>query len=398
MVRETLLWGGLAMAVGCVSYAYVGYPAVLWIIATLARSRPDPPVPDEWPAITIVLPVYNEEHVIAGTLESILALDYPTDRRHVLVISDASTDGTDAIVKQYADRGVELVRLAERGGKTAAENAARSHLRGDIVVNTDASVRLRRDALKPLIAAFGDPTVGVASGRDVSMGHGTMTANVGEAGYVGYEMWVRGLETTVAGIVGASGCFFASRATLHREIVPEALSRDFAAPLIAQERGYRSVSVDDAVCFVPRTDSLRWEYRRKVRTMTRGLDTLFYKRNLLNPIRHGTFAWMLWSHKLARWLVPWAAVVGGVAAVSLALSRPWLWWVLGPAALVPFLATVGWFWPAARRMPTLLAVATYAFFGMVAGLHAWVEAVRGDVAPTWEPTRRAPHSVDVSSH
>ncbi len=398
MVRETLLWGGLAMAVGCVTYAYVGYPAVLWIIATLGRRRPDPPVPDEWPAITIVLPVYNEEDVIAGTLESILALDYPADRRHVLVVSDASTDGTDAIVKQYADRGVELVRLAERGGKTAAENAARSHLRGEIVVNTDASVRLRRDALKPLIGAFGDPTVGVASGRDVSIGDGTITANVGEAGYVGYEMWVRGLETAVAGIVGASGCFFASRAELHREIVPEALSRDFAVPLIAQEHGCRSVSVNDAVCFVPRTDSLRREYRRKVRTMTRGLDTLFYKRTLLNPIRHGTFAWMLWSHKLARWLVPWSALVGGVVTVALAFSHPWLWWVVGPAAFVPFLATIGWFWPAERRLPTLLGVPSYGFFGMVAGLHAWIGAVGGNAVPTWEPTRRTPHSVDISNH
>ena len=395
---EPFWWGGLAVAAGCVAYAYIGYPALLWIIAPLARSRPDPPVPDEWPAITIVLPVYNEESVIAETLESILALDYPQDRRHVLVISDASTDGTDAIVKRYADRGVELVRLAERGGKTAAENAARSHLRGDIVVNTDASVRLRRDALKPLIAAFGDPTVGVASGRDVSIGHGTRTANVGEAGYVGYEMWVRGLETTVAGIVGASGCFFASRATLHREIVPESLSRDFAAPLIAQEHGYRSVSVNDAVCFVPRADSLRLEYRRKVRTMTRGLATLFYKRNLLNPIRHGTFAWMLWSHKLARWLVPWVTVVGGVAAVSLAFSHPWLWWVVGLAALVPTLAIVGWLWPSGGHTPTLLAVPTYGFFGMVAGLHAWIEAIGGNAAPTWKPTRRTPHSVDVSSH
>jgi len=259
-------------------------------------------------------------------------------------------------------------------------------------------VRLHPDGLKPLIAVFGDPTVGVASGRDVSIGDGTITVNVGEAGYVGYEMWVRGLETTVAGIVGASGCFFASRATLHREIVPEALSRDFAAPLIAQEHGYRSVSVNDAVCFVPRADSLRREYRRKVRTMTRGLDTLFYKRTLLNPIRHGKFAWMLLSHKLARWLAPWAALVGGVVAVSLAFSHPWLWWVLGLAAFVPFLATVGWFWPAAKRMPALLAVPSYGFFGIVAALHAWIEALLGDVAPTWEPTRRAPRSVDVSSH
>src|SRR5690606_41489077 len=54
---------------------------------------------------------------------------------------------------------------------------------------------------------------------------------------------------------------------------------------------------------VPRTVSLQREYRRKVRTMARGLETLWFKRHLLNPLRHGRFAWMLWSHKLIRWLV-----------------------------------------------------------------------------------------------
>ena len=85
-------------------------------------------------------------------------------------------------------------------------------------------------------------------------------------------------------------------------------------------------------------------------------------------------------------------------ADGLAFSHPWLWWVLGLAAFVPFLATVGWFWPAARPMPTLLAVPTYGFFGIVAALQAWIEAVRGNVSPTWEPTRRTQRSVDVSSH
>ena len=112
-----------------------------------------------------------------------------------------------------------------QGGKTAAENAAQGHLKGEIVVNTDASVRIKPDALKPLLAVFRDPAIGVASGRDVSVARMDDTANVGESGYVGYEMWIRRLETQVDGIVGASGCFYAIRSDLHRTLVPEALSR-----------------------------------------------------------------------------------------------------------------------------------------------------------------------------
>src|ERR1700719_630530 len=104
------------------------------------------------------------------------------------MISDASTDETDAIVGRYAGQGVRLLRLPERGGKTAAENAAGAVAKGEIIVNTDASVRVLRDAIKPLVRAFGDPTVGVASGRDVSVGDVAAEGNRGESGYVGYEM------------------------------------------------------------------------------------------------------------------------------------------------------------------------------------------------------------------
>jgi hypothetical protein len=78
--------------------------------------------------------------------------------------------------------------------------------------------------------------------------------------------------------------------------------------------------VDEAICFVPRTASLEREYGRKVRTMARGLATLNYKRSLLNPFRYGLFAWMLWSHKLARWLVPLSAPIAVLALAGLAVA------------------------------------------------------------------------------
>src|SRR5439155_1364987 len=169
----------------------------------------------------------------------------------IVVVSDASTDATDDIVTRYAARGVELLRLPRRAGKTAAENAARSVLKGDIIVNTDASVRIHPQAIRALVVALRDPTVGVASGRDVSIARLDGAANRGEGTYVGYEMWVRDLETRVWGIVGASGCLYAIRAELHRQFVPEDLSRDFAAALTARHHGLRAVSVPGAICFVP---------------------------------------------------------------------------------------------------------------------------------------------------
>src|SRR2546427_4647259 len=261
----------LVVGLGSCAYSYVGYPALLKLLG-LGRARRRAALPfEQWPPISITIPVYNGAEVIAGTLERLLELDYPAERRQILVVSDASNDGTDEIVSRFSGRGVELLRLPERRGKTAAENAARAHLRGAVVVNTDASVRIHPQALKALITAFADPTVGVASGRDVSVARVGAEANAGESTYIGYEMWVRDLETRVSGIVGASGCLYAIRAELHRQLVPEDLSRDFGAALLARRRGYRAVSGPEAICFVPRGASLRQEYRRKVRTMARGL-------------------------------------------------------------------------------------------------------------------------------
>ena len=386
----------LVLAAAAGAYPYVIYPALLGIIAAVRRTRSahDGRAPAArgaaWPLISIQVPVYNEAAVIGRTLEALLAADYPADRRQILVVSDASSDATDDIVRSFADRGVELLRLPERRGKTAAENAARRVLRGDIVINTDASVRVHPAAIRHLVAALAEEGVGLASARDVSVARLETLENAGEAAYVGFEMWLRDLETRVGGIVGASGCLYAIRSGLHFEYLPDSLSRDFAAALVTRERGYRAVSVPEAICYVPRGVSLRQEYRRKVRTMTRGIATLFYKRQLLNPVRFPETAWMLASHKLARWLMPWAAVVALGALAVLAPEGRWAQAALAAAALVLVLAALGWMWPDGRRIPRLLALPAFVVGGLVATLHAWLRVALRRHAPTWEPTRRAP--------
>jgi cellulose synthase/poly-beta-1,6-N-acetylglucosamine synthase-like glycosyltransferase len=387
-VTAFLLTLVLAPAV-LVGYAYAGYPLLLWLVGVLRPSRPALGDPPEWPLISIVVPAYNEAHAIRRTLESLLALDYPPERRQILVVSDASTDATDDIVREFAGRGVELLRLPERSGKTAAENAALARLRGEIVVNTDATIRILPGSLKPLIRGFQDPTIGVASGRDVSVGDLAAEATGGESGYVGYEMWVRSLETRVGSIVGASGCFYAIRRRLHETLVPAALSRDFASALNAREQGLRAVSVDAAVCLVPRTTSLRREFRRKIRTMARGLETLWFKRHLLNPFRYGVFAWMLWSHKLVRWLVFLAPPLSLAGLVGLSLDFPAARAVLGLVAAGLLVGTLAMLAPEGRRLPRVVALCGFAVASHVAGFLAWTKALRGELNPIWEPTRRS---------
>ena len=377
-------------AVGLAVYTYGLYPLVLKILAGLRRggSVVTPAGKDEWPFISISVPMYNEEAQARGLIESLLAIDYPADRRQILIISDASSDGTDDIVRGYSDRGVELLRLPERGGKTKAENAAAEHLRGEVIVNTDASIRIRPDALKPLIAAFHDPSVGCASGRDVSVGPDDSASNAGEGGYVGYEMWIRDLETRVGGIIGASGCFYAIRPALHRLPLPESLSRDFAAALHTREYGFKAVSVPEAVCYVPRAPKLRKEYRRKVRTITRGMETLWHKRALMNPWRHGLFAWKLFSHKVCRWALPWAAVAAFGSLGVLSSTHGWALGLFGAGCVLLLLGAVGWLMAERPRVPKIFSIPAYLIVGNLSAAHALVRAIRGDRDALWEPTRR----------
>jgi len=387
----------VGLAIGLVVYAYAGYPLLLKGL-TLVRGRKEivREAPDEWPEVTIAVAMYNEEAQAAGLVESLLALDYPEERRRILIVSDGSTDRTNEIVEGYVHRGVEFIALPERSGKTGAENAVSERVRTEIVVNTDASIRILPDALKPLIATFSDPEVGLASGRDVSVnrtgeaggGEAAGRANVGESGYVGYEMWVRDLETGLSGIVGASGCFYAIRTELHRIPEPPHLSRDFAAALKCREHGYRAVSVPEAVCLVPRTASLRKEYGRKVRTITRGMGTLLSRRALLNPLREGAFAWMLFSHKICRWAVPWAGVLGAVGLGLLVPHHPLAGLLLAGAGVGVLLGVAGWLLGDGRPLPKLLQLPGFGLMGNVAAMHAAVRALGGRKDAVWEPTRR----------
>jgi cellulose synthase/poly-beta-1,6-N-acetylglucosamine synthase-like glycosyltransferase len=370
-------------------YAYLGYPALLRSVAAMRPAPTRWDDPSEWPSVTITVPVYNEQVVIRRTIDQLLAVDYPPERRRIIVISDASTDGTDDVVREYAGRGVELLRLEKRSGKTAAENAVAGMVSGEIVVNVDATTRILPQSLKPLIRVFQDPMVGVASGRDVSAGAANPDdLNSGETGYVGYEMWVRAQETRVGSIVGVSGCFYAIRRSLYENHFPESLSRDFGCVLSARQRGYRAVSVDEAVCIVPRTSSLQAEFRRKIRTMQRGLKTLWFKRRLLDPIRFGGFALMLASHKLARWLVPLTLPTALLGLTVLALESRIALALLVGAAIGIAMGSVGMLWPESRRMPRLLAIPAFALAANVAGFRAWLEALRPGHGKMWEPTRR----------
>ena len=368
-------------------YAYVAYPVIVWVVARTRAPHADSSRNGEWPCVTITLPVYNAVGSIRATLERLLEVDYPAEKLQLLVLSDASTDGTDDVVREFSARGVELLRAPSRRGKTAAENAAVAIARGEIIVNIDATVVVPRTSLKPLVRAFQDPTVGVASGCDVSVDAAARKGSGGESGYTSYEMRVRKLETRAGSIVGASGCFYGIRRKIRISPLAPGLSWDFASTLVAREQGFRSVSVEDAICLVPPTRELRLELRRKARTMARGISTLFRFRALMNPFRYGGFALMLISHKLLRWIpyliAPVSLLALGVLATGSTAAA--LLFVAIASGIVVGMVSIRY--PSSMSSKPL-ALAGFGVAAFTAGWLAWFDAIRGARMVTWDPTPR----------
>jgi len=110
-------------AVFLLFYVYFGYPLLLSAIALLRKKTTKAQDSFE-PTVSLIIAAYNEEAVIGEKIENSLKLDYPRDKLEIIVFSDASTDRTDEIVKNYANQGVKLLRIEGRKGKTCCQNEA----------------------------------------------------------------------------------------------------------------------------------------------------------------------------------------------------------------------------------------------------------------------------------
>ena len=290
----------LTASIAVLAYVYVGYPLLLRLFVWLRGARVVRHG-DITPTISLVISAYNEAAVIRAKVENALALDYPSELLEIAVVSDASSDQTDAIVAEYAGRGVRLIRQAERRGKTAGLNRAVPLLRGDVVVFSDANALYEPDALRKLARNFADPDVGCVTGEARYLPGGQAAADVGERAYWGYEKHVKRLETALGSMVGGDGAIYAIRKPLWREL-PEDMINDFLNPLQIVEAGWRVVYEPEAVCHEATAGSMRSEYRRRIRIVSRSWRAVFHAREVLNPRRVGLFAWCVVSHKLLRWL------------------------------------------------------------------------------------------------
>ncbi len=293
-------WGSL----GLIAYTYGGYPALLLGLSKLKKIarqgalRPvEPPVE---PTVSVVLAAHNEQGRIAAKLDNLLSLDYPKEKLEIVVVSDGSTDETDAIVESYADRGVSLERNETPQGKAVALNRGVARASGELLLFCDARQRIDPQALRRLVSWFADPNIGAVSGEL------QLDTGKGPGAYWAYERLIRNAESAIDSVVGATGALYALRRHLYRDLPADCLLDDVFTPMQIVLQGYR-VTIDSEAKVYDDEASVKGEFSRKARTLAGNYQLLQQLPELLDPRKNRLFLQLV-SHKLLRLACPFALV------------------------------------------------------------------------------------------
>jgi poly-beta-1,6-N-acetyl-D-glucosamine synthase len=299
-----------------IAYTYLGYVAWLW---ARARLRP-------WPvrrgpcetSVSIVMVVRNEERVLENKLRNLLELDYPAEWQVVLV-SDGSTDRTEAILREYADHPrVRVIMNQLASGKACGLNDAIAWAEGEIVVFTDARQRIESGAIRLLLENFADSDVGSVSGELMLGDPNSGEAVQGMGLYWKIEKTIRELESASGSVVGATGALYAVRRKLLVPLPPQTILDDVYLPMNVVRQGSRVIFEPRAKAWDVVNLGTNQEFRRKVRTLSGNYQLLQLAPWILSRSNPILFEFI--SHKLMRLLVPFALLA--VLVSSVFLSHP----------------------------------------------------------------------------
>jgi hypothetical protein len=281
-----LLLGVLA----CIVLLVPGY--ALWLrIGARGRHAPGSAAPCAWPAIDVVVPVWNEAAGIEAKLANLAALELPDSGVTFWVVDGNSDDDTAEIVERLA-RGEPRIRLLrlDRADKTAQLNAALERARGDWVVVSDADAELPPETLRSLFAAAaGDPSLAVV-GTVVA----PLRAHPLEARYWTSANHMRRLESRRGCASIVTGPCYAFRRDLLDRLPDDVVADDVHVALEAAVRGGRVGFVETKVLELRsplRLAALFRHKRRKADAYLREVLRFLPRAPRMDPPARGIFLW-----------------------------------------------------------------------------------------------------------
>ncbi|HSW65170.1 MAG TPA: glycosyltransferase family 2 protein [Dissulfurispiraceae bacterium] len=371
---ELVFWLSAAL----ILYTYTGYPLLLMALAKL-KKKPVMKSPIQ-PSVSVVLAVRNEADRIAARLRNICEQDYPAENMEIIVVSDGSDDGTDALAESFADRRVKLIRLAQSAGKAIAVNAGVAAAGGEIIVFADARQQFDPMVIRELAANFADPAVGCAGGELVFLNSPDSTVRVEMGAYWKYEKAVRRMESDTGSVIGASGCIYAIRRVLYKPLPAGTILDDVLTPMNIVRQGYRVVFDSSALAHDLVSKDAGQEWKRKVRTLTGNWQLLSLSPWLMVPGMNP--AWVRFmSHKIFRVKVPFwlMCLLASSALLPATVYQGALFVQLGCYALAGAAALC----PALQKTKGISFIYFFAVLNTaaVAGCWKWLS---GNSAATWQ--------------
>jgi len=371
-------------AVALILFIYLGYPLLMFAISRLA-PRPVQRAEIQ-PRVSLIIAAHNEERDIAAKLENALALDYPKGLLQIIVASDCSDDGTDRMVRGFANRGVILHRQLTRDGKTRAQHHAVGVSNGDILVFSDATTRYEPDTLRKLLRAFADPSVGCVAGQLIYVAGKSSAVGKGCRSYWGYERLLKSWESAAGSLIGVSGCMYAVRRSCYAKLASDMID-DFVIATEIQLQGLRTVYEPEAVCSEDTNHRGRDEFRMRVRVIEQTINALHRYSGLLDARKHGMFMFQMTCHKTLRYAIPLLLILS-FAANSFALDAGSFYqYAFFAQCLFYYAAFIGWLGASSGIKLGPLALPYYFVLINVAVVAAFMKFMRGEAHVVWEPLR-----------
>ena len=358
------------MGVFLVFYTYIGYGMLLWVLVKMKRFvkgkavKAALPADEDLPHVTFMICAYNEQDVVDMKMENTLQFDYPHDKLHIMWVTDGSTDATNDRLSRYP--GVEIVFSPERKGKTAALNHGISMVKTDLTIMTDANTMVNPEAVREIVRCFQDPQVACVAGeKRVMARHEGQAAAEGEGLYWKYESALKKMDSELYSAMGAAGELNAIRTRLYQPMPENALLDDFVMSMRMVDQGYRIAYSPDAYAMEYGSADLNEESKRKRRIAAGGLQSIWWLRSMMNPLRNPMVAFQFLSHRVLRWSITPVALLAliplNVALVMMKAGTVYnIIWAL--QLLFYLAAFIAWIMERQGRKNKLLYVPYYFLF------------------------------------
>lgn len=357
-VGVTVLLVVFVASVALIAHAYFLYPLFLYLLAAVLPDGDGdgefPEAETTLPSVALVIAAYNEEAVIEEKIENSLELNYPGEKLNIIVFSDASSDQTDAIVRSYADAGIELIRIEGRVGKTECQNRVAAAVDAEVLVFSDANSMYEPDAIRSLVSRF-DDGVGCVVGE---LRYRQTTDGVeGESLYWRYARFIKRLESKIGSVVKGNGAVYAVRREEYVPLPPDTMS-DFAEPLTVRVSGAEVKYEPRAVAWEHTAGSIKAEQSRKIRIITRSWYTISRYRSIFNPFEYGWYALQVFTDTVLWWSMPILSLIAFGSATLLAVLTGSLIFAAVTAACVGLLllGSIGFYLDRLRGADTIPAI------------------------------------------